>query len=41
MKSQYDITKERIIALIDADRAMLELLAEGVSVCVFGRRGGV
>lgn len=25
----YDITKERIIALIDADRAMLEPLAEG------------
>jgi len=28
---QYDITKERIIALIDADRSMLEPLAEGVS----------
>jgi hypothetical protein len=27
---QYDVTKERIIALIDADKAMLETLAEGV-----------
>jgi hypothetical protein len=32
---QYAVTKERIIALIDADRAMLQTLAEGV-----GANGG-
>jgi hypothetical protein len=31
---QYDITKEHIIVLIDADKAMLETLTEGVSGCV-------
>lgn len=28
---QYDITKEHIVVLIDADKAMLDSLAEGVS----------
>lgn len=32
LSMQYDITKERIIALIDADKSMLETLAEGVSL---------
>jgi hypothetical protein len=31
MDVQYDITKEHIIVLIDADKAMLDTLAEGVS----------
>lgn len=33
---QFDVTKERVIALIDADQSMLQTLAEGVS-----KAGGV